>query len=94
MVDLGKSLPVRRVKFAWEAAYAISYQVQISEDALHWTDLYQTTTGLGGIADLPALNGQGRYVRVYATKRATTYGYSLYEFEVYGEQDTANKIKL
>ena len=24
------------------------------------------------------------YVRVYATKRATEWGYSLYEFEVYG----------
>ena len=56
--------------------------------------MYQTTTGLGGVVDLTALTGQGRYVRVYATKRATIYGYSLYEFEVYGEQGATNKTKL
>ncbi|SNT65116.1 hypothetical protein SAMN05216276_11662, partial [Streptosporangium subroseum] len=28
--------------------------------------------------------GTGRYVRVNGTQRATAYGYSLWEFEVYG----------
>lgn len=28
--------------------------------------------------------GKARYVRVYMTERATNYGYSLYEFQVYG----------
>lgn len=30
------------------------------------------------------LNAKGRYVRMYGTQRATEWGYSLYEFEVYG----------
>jgi len=83
-VDLGKSRPIRRVKLVWEAAYAKSYQIQVSEDAVHWTDLYATTTGPGGTEDLTGLSGQGRYIRLYATQRATPYGYSLYAFEVYG----------
>src|SRR5262249_55601459 len=40
-------------------------------------------TGNGGVDDL-ALNTNGRYVRMYGTKRGTAYGYSLFEFEVYG----------
>ncbi len=83
-VDLGKSLPVRRVKLVWEAAYAKHYQIQVSDDGVHWTDIYATTTGPGGTEDLTDLTGQGRYIRLYATQRATAYGYSLYAFEVYG----------
>ncbi|WP_251037443.1 discoidin domain-containing protein [Paenibacillus albidus] len=29
---------------------------------------------------------QARYVRMYGTERATQYGYSLWEFEVYGPE--------
>lgn len=31
-----------------------------------------------------SLNGTGRYVRVNGTQRGTGYGYSLFDFEVYG----------
>ncbi len=37
-----------------------------------------------GLQDLGGLSGTGRYVRMYGTVRATTYGYSLWEFEIYG----------
>jgi beta-glucosidase len=30
------------------------------------------------------VSGSGRYVRMYGTARATPYGYSLWEFQVYG----------
>ena len=30
------------------------------------------------------VTGSGRYVRMYGTQRATAYGYSLWEFQVYG----------
>ena len=83
-VDLGKSEPISRVELMWESAFATDYQIQVSDDAVHWTDIYQTTQGHGGTEDLTGLHGQGRYVRVYGTKRATSYGYSLYEFKVYG----------
>src|SRR5258706_11937514 len=41
------------------------------------------TTGTGGVNDL-AVPGTGSYVRMYGTARATQYGYSLWELEVYG----------
>jgi hexosaminidase len=82
-VDLGFPRPVSRVKLNWENAYGRGYQIQISNDKTNWTTIYTTTTGDGGIDDLTGLTGRGRYVRMQGTARATTYGYSLYEFEVY-----------
>ena len=83
-VDLGKSMAIGRVQLLWEAAYAKSYRIQVSDDARHWTDIYQTVTGRGGVEDLTGLSGHGRYIRMYGTARATQWGYSLYEFKVYG----------
>jgi hypothetical protein len=90
-VDLGAAYNVTEVQLYWEAAYATSFQIQVSSDALNWTNVYSTTTGLGGIQDLTGLSGTGRYVRMYGTKRATTYGYSLWEFQVYGTSVSANQ---
>jgi len=83
-VDLGETKTVDRVKLMWEAAFAKSFQIQVSDDKEHWTDIYRTATGKGGVQELSKLNGQGRYVRVYMTQRGSTYGYSLYEIKVYG----------
>ncbi|MDB6019213.1 MAG: coagulation factor 5/8 type domain protein [Pedosphaera sp.] len=83
-VDLGATFAISRVKLAWDPAYAKSYYIQVSSDALNWTTIYSTTSGDGGVDDLTGLSGVGRYVRMYGTQRATPYGYSLYQFEVYG----------
>ncbi len=83
-VDLGASHALSRVVLTWEAAYGKAFQVQSSPDAVNWANLYQTTTGTGGTNDL-AVSGSGRYVRMYGTARATAYGYSLWELQVYGQ---------
>lgn len=82
-VDLGSAHRISRVKLNWEVAYARSYRVQTSPDGSAWADVYSTSTGDGGTDDL-TVSGSGRYVRVYGTARGTPYGYSLWEFEVYG----------
>jgi len=41
-----------------------------------------TTTSTGGTQTLN-VSGNGRYVRMYGTARATPYGYSLWEFSVF-----------
>ncbi|MBT2470785.1 family 20 glycosylhydrolase [Streptomyces sp. ISL-66] len=85
-VDLGSGQAVNRVVLRWEAAYGKAFQIQLSDDRTTWRTAYSTTTGAGGVQDLTGLSGSGRYIRVNATQRGTTYGYSLYEFEVYGGQ--------
>jgi chitosanase len=83
-VDLGAARTVHRVTLVWEKAYAASYRVQVSGDGASWTDLYATRSGNGGTDDLKRLDGAGRYVRVLATQRGTSFGYSLHEVRVYG----------
>ena len=83
-VDLGSSYNVNQVTLNWEAAYAKAYQVQVSNDASTWKTIYSTTTGTGGVNDLTSLSGTGRYVRIYGTVRATSWGYSLWEVSVFG----------
>jgi chitodextrinase len=82
-VDLGATHSVSRAVLNWEAAYGRACQLQTSTDATNWTTIWSTTTGAGGIQDLP-VSGSGRYVRLTCTQRATQYGYSLWEFQVYG----------
>ncbi|KJL48830.1 Chondroitinase-B precursor [Microbacterium hydrocarbonoxydans] len=83
-VDLGEGATVSRVLLNWEAAYASTYTVQISADGTNWTTLKDETAGDGGTDDITGLSGTGRYLRVYGTARGTSYGYSLYELQVYG----------
>ena len=82
-VDLGARYALNRVVLRWETAYGKAYRVQVSDDGTTWTDVYATGTGDGGVDDL-AVTGTGRYVRMYGTARGTGWGYSLWEFEVYG----------
>ncbi|GLY85700.1 beta-glucosidase [Actinoallomurus iriomotensis] len=87
-VDLGASATITQVVLQWEAAYATAFQIQTSADGGTWTTVYSTTTGAGGTQTLN-LGGTGRYVRMYGTARATQWGYSLWEFKVYGTGGTA-----
>jgi hypothetical protein len=82
-VDLGATGTISSVALNWEAAYAKSFKIQTSSDGSTWTDIYSTTTGTGGNQTLN-VTGSGRYVRMYGTVRATVYGYSLWEFQVFG----------
>jgi len=82
-VDLGASYTLTKVVLSWEAAFAKSYQIQVSSDNTTFTTVYTTTSGAGGTESLNVA-GTGRYVRMYGTARATVYGYSLYEFQIYG----------
>ncbi|MGW7416154.1 discoidin domain-containing protein [Streptomyces sp. NPDC054863] len=86
-VDLGATAAVSRVKLTWEDAYAKAYRVEMSADGVTWTPIAQETAGDGGTDDLTGLTGKGRYLRVYGTARGTSYGYSLFEAEVYGTLD-------
>jgi hypothetical protein len=82
-VDLGVTATITRVVLNWENAFGKAYEIQISNDAINWTTIYTEGNGNGGIDDVP-VSGSGRYVRMYGTQRGTQWGYSLWEFEVYG----------
>jgi hypothetical protein len=83
-VDLGAARAISRVALNWEAAYASDFRIQTSNDATNWTTVHTTVAGTGGSKSI-AVSGNGRYVRLHATKRATAYGVSLWELQVFGE---------
>src|SRR6266498_5747258 len=80
-VDLGSTTQVCRVGLNWEAAFGRAFQIQLSNDANTWSNVYATTSATGGNQTLD-VTGSGRYLRVYGTARATQYGYSLWELTV------------
>ncbi|GIF09733.1 discoidin domain-containing protein [Actinoplanes siamensis] len=88
-VDLGATSTISRVELSWETAAAKAFQIQVSDNASSWTSIYSTTTSTGGDQNL-TVNGSGRYVRMYGTQRTTGYGYSLWEFKVFGSTGGGN----
>ncbi|MBB5869033.1 hypothetical protein F4553_002412 [Allocatelliglobosispora scoriae] len=83
-IDLGATAQVNQVVLRWEGAYATAFQIQVSPSGGNpWTTIYSTTTGTGGNQTLN-VSGSGRYIRLYATARATQYGVSLWEFQAFG----------
>lgn len=82
-VDLGATATINKVVLNWENAYATAFTIQTSADGGSWTTVHTTTAGTGGNQTLN-VSGSGRYVRMHATKRATQWGVSLWEFQVYG----------
>lgn len=84
MVDLGASYNLNRVKITWEAAYGKNYTLQTSSDGKSWKTI-KTVTGNTSLSnDHTGLSGSGRYVRMNGSLRGTPWGYSIFEFEVYG----------
>jgi beta-glucosidase len=96
--DLGTEATVSDVEIAWEAAYAVAYDVQVAvadpEDEASWSTAASETASDGGtdqvVFDQPV---QARYVRLAMLKRAAAtweaptlhyYGYSVYTFAVHG----------
>ncbi|NEA37170.1 discoidin domain-containing protein [Streptomyces sp. SID13031] len=82
-VDLGATAQIDKVILQWDPASAKAYQIQVSNDNVNWTQIYTTAAG-PGFKETLNITGSGRYVRMYGTQRNTPYGYSLWEFQVYG----------
>ena len=86
-VDLGSVQSFNTVIINWENAYAAQYQIQYTSAAPAtnpaWEVAYTNNSGAGGTETLTFPTVQARYVRMYGTQRATQYGYSIYEFQVY-----------
>lgn len=92
-IDLQDEYSIDRVVIHWEAAYAIQYQIQVSSDETNWTTVYTETNGNGGEDVITFSTQTAQFVRILGTQRATNYGYSIYEFEVY-EQVSDNDATL
>lgn len=82
-LDFGQTQQIGRVHIAWENAHATTYLLQTSNDGSNWTTIKTVSDSNGGVEDISDLNGTGRYLRMQGVKRATQYGYSIFEIQAY-----------
>ncbi len=86
-VDLGAVMSVSRVELNWENT-GKSFKIQTSTDGTTWSDAYSTTAGDGGLDVINFSARNARFVRMYGTQRSNDWGYSLFEFQVFGSTTT------
>ena len=86
-VDLGSTDKINKVVINWEAAYAKEYKILVSLDALNWTTIAEVKNE-GQTKDTITLDYyvEAKFVKFQGVKRGTGYGYSFYDFEVYGHK--------
>ncbi|MGI4821395.1 MAG: discoidin domain-containing protein [Janthinobacterium lividum] len=82
-VDLQRRATIRQIGLYWETAYAIDYKLEVSDDAQTWHGI-KRVTGNTQQTNVLEVSATGRYVRMHPLKRATNFGYSLWEFVVLG----------
>lgn len=85
-IDLEEIYIVCKVVLDWEPAYAKEYSVQVSLDNHSWLTVFTTINGQKRIENIRIHPVRARYVRMLATKRATQWGYSLWQFQVFGKE--------
>jgi mannan endo-1,4-beta-mannosidase len=84
-IDLQDVYNMNEIKITWEAAMGKNYYLETSNDAINWTNQKTIVNNASLVNDYTGLNVNARYVRMYGTARATAFGYSIYEIEVYGK---------
>lgn len=88
-LDLGAVARIDRVRLTWQAAYAAKYAIETAPALTGpWTVVARNDAGRGGVETLN-VNASARYVRLHGIRRATGYGYSLWEMDVLGSKDAS-----
>ncbi|MFM7024330.1 MAG: Ig-like domain-containing protein [Flavobacteriales bacterium] len=85
IVNLGTVYDISRIKINWENAKAKKYDLLVSVDSLSWDTLKTVLNNTQNNNDW-TVSGTGKYVKMYGAERTTPYGYSIFEFEVYGTE--------
>jgi F5/8 type C domain. len=91
-LDLESQQQIAEAELNWESAYASAYKLQVSDDAVNWKDVYETHNSQGGTEHIKITPVNARYVRMLGIKRATEWGYSLYDFKVYSKVPAASGL--
>lgn len=90
-INLKKRCDIEKVVIAWEVASAKSYRIEESNDSLNWTTVKSfTNLPAGARTDvIDQLKGGAQWIRMYGLQRNTNYGYSIWEFEVWGKENAS-----
>lgn len=83
-IDLGKEENINGVNLNWESACAKKFKIQVSSDIKKWKTVYSTNEGRNGKMHIDFEDQKAQYVRMLGVERFSWWGYSLWDFEVYG----------
>jgi beta-glucanase (GH16 family) len=90
-IDMGQIRDVNGVTIYWEAAYASTYNVQISTDDSTWATVYTTNSGNGGTDVISFTLQPAQYIKINCITRATVYGSSIWEVIVNTDDECTNQ---
>ena len=84
-LDFKQAISFSRVSVHWEAAAARDYTLLTSDDGKTWQTLETYGNGAVGprVDNLAPGKTKARYLRLAFSARASEYGYSIYEIQVY-----------
>lgn len=83
-VELAEPARVGKVVLDWEAACGEAYEIQVSADGTTWDTVASVSDGACERVELRFDSGEAvSFVRMQGIARATQWGYSLWELEVY-----------
>jgi hypothetical protein len=82
-VDLGSLKTIDTVALNWEAAYGSSYKIQVSSDGISFTDAATVADSAPGWKITAFTAVSARYVRMQGITRATVWGYSFWDAQVF-----------
>ena len=85
-LNMGKARTFNYIRINWEGAYCTQFELTYSTDGVAYQPLYtETALAAAGWQEIyfeaPVT---AQYIKYHGTKRATGYGQSFYEFQVYG----------
>ena len=84
-IEFENIIDIERVVLDWETAYGSEYDIEVSYDGYLWNLVYEENSCNGGEDNITFDEyPSGRFLRVHGLKRATEWGFSLYEIAVYG----------
>jgi glucose/arabinose dehydrogenase/PKD repeat protein len=87
-VDLGSVRQVDSVRVNWEDAYASQYRISTSTDGTNFTTGADVSINQAGVNVTTFAARGARYVRITGLQRATQYGISFWDANVFGPSDT------
>ena len=84
-LDMGQSRTFNTIKILWEGAYCTEFTISYSADGETWTIFHdeKALAAAGWQTIYKESSVTGRYVQYHGTKRATGYGQSFFEFQVF-----------
>ncbi len=85
-LKLAKEQTVGKIVLRWEQAAGKEYAVEFSEDGTNFTEVFRKTDGKSGAVETIVIEPRKtNFIRIQGIKRATQYGYSLWEVEAYAK---------